>query len=114
MLYQKSDFLKYKDFETRYKAKTKFVKYYGVVSSLTKLKKYFQDQATMNSTDQITRSQKLVSSSSFRNEVYKLIVKGITSTPDKSQNKWIAYCENYKNLIKWDKSYSALLLHERN
>ena len=57
----------------------------------------------MNSEDQLTRSQKLLSSSSFCNEAYKLIVKGMTSTPDKSQSKWIPDCENYGNLIKWDK-----------
>ena len=33
------------------------------------------------------------------------IVKGITSAPDKSQSKWIAECEKYENLTKWDKSY---------
>ena len=59
----------------------------------------------MNPEDQLTRSQKLLSSSSFCNEAYKVIVKGITSTPDKSQSKWIADCKNYENLIKWDKSY---------
>ena len=59
----------------------------------------------MNSEDQLSRSQKLLSSSSFCKEAYKLIVQRITSTPDKSQSKWIANCENYENLIKWDKSY---------
>ena len=59
----------------------------------------------MNSEDQLTRSQKLLSSSSCYNEVYKVIVKGITSTPAKSKSKWIADCENYENLIKWVKSY---------
>ena len=34
------------------------------------------------------------------------IVEGITSTTDKSQSKWIADCENYENLLKWDKSYT--------
>jgi len=59
----------------------------------------------MDSEDQLTRSQKLLSSSNFCNEAYKLIVKGITSLPDKSQSKWIADCENYENSIEWDKSY---------
>lgn len=59
----------------------------------------------MNPEDQLSRSQMLLSSSSFCKEAYKLIVKGITSTPDKSQSKWMADCENYENLIKWDKSY---------
>jgi len=105
LLDQKFDFLKYKDFKTRCKVDTTFLRYYGVVSVLAKLKKSFQDQATMNSGDQLTRSQKLLSSSSFCNEAYKLIVKGITSSPDKSQSKWIADCENYENFIEWDKSY---------
>jgi len=104
LLDQKFDFLKYKGFKTRYKVNTTFLKYYGVVSALAKVKKCFQDQATMNSEDQLTRSQKLLSSSSFYNEAYKLIVKGITSSPDKSQSKWIADCENYENFIEWDKS----------
>ena len=72
---------------------------------MAKFKKSFQDQTTMNSEDQLTRSQKLLSSSSFCNEAYKVIVKRITSPPDKSQSKWIVDCKNYENLIKWDKSY---------
>ena len=60
----------------------------------------------MNSEDHLIGSQKLLSSSSFCNEAYKLLVKGITSTPDKSQSKYTADCENYENLIKWDKSYT--------
>ena len=59
----------------------------------------------MNSEDQLSSSQNLLSSSNFCKEVYKLIVKGITSTPDKSQSKWVADCRNYEHLIKWDKSY---------
>ena len=113
LLDQKFDFLKYKDFKTRYKVNTTFLRYYGVLSALAKFKKSFQDQTTMNSEDQLTRSQKLLSSSSFCNEAYKVIVKGITSTPDKSQSKWIADCKNYmymyENLVKWDKSYMYIL-----
>ena len=106
LLDQKFDFLKYdKDFKTRYKVNTTFLSYYGVLSALAKFKKSFQNQTTMNSENQLTRSHKLLSSSSFCNEAYKVIVKGITSTPDKSQSKWIADCKNYENLIKWDKSY---------
>ena len=100
LLDQKFDFLKYKDFKTRYKLIATFLRYYGVLSALAKLKKSFHDQTTINSKDQLTRSQKLLSSSSFCNEAYKVIVKGITSTPDKNQSKWIADCENYENLIK--------------
>ena len=59
----------------------------------------------MKAEDQLSPSQKLLSSSSFCREAYKLIVKGSTSTPDKSQRKWIAECEKYENLIKWDNSY---------
>jgi len=106
LLDQKFDFLKYKDFKTRYKVDTNFLRYYGVISALAKFKKSFhQDQARMDSEDQLTRSQKLLSSSNFCNEEYKLIVKGITSLPDKSQSKWIADFKNYENSIEWDKSY---------
>ena len=59
----------------------------------------------MNSKAQPICGQKLLSYSSFCSEAYKLIVKGITSSHYKSQSKWIADCENYRNLIKWDKSY---------
>ena len=59
----------------------------------------------MNSEDQLSSSQKLLSSSNVGKEAYTLIVKGITSAPDKSQSKWIADCKNYENLINWDKSY---------
>ena len=79
-----------------------------MVAALAKLKKSLPVQVTMNSEDQLSFSQKLLSSSSFCKEAYKLIVIRSTSTPDKSQSKWIANCENYENLIKWDKSYVLL------
>ena len=105
LLDQKFDFLKYNDFKTRYKVNTTFLRYFGVVNALAKLKKSLPDQVMMNSDDQLSSSQKLLSSSNFCKEAYKLIVKGITSAPDKSQSKWIADCKNYENLINWDKSY---------
>ena len=36
MLDQKFDFLKYKDFKTRYNVNTTILRYYGVVSALAK------------------------------------------------------------------------------
>ena len=105
LLDQKFDFLKYKDFKTRYKVNTTFLSYFGVVNALAKLKKSVSDQVMMNCDDQLSSSQKLLSSSNFCKEAYKLIVKGITSAPDKNQSKWIADCKNYENLINWDKSY---------
>ena len=95
-----SDFLKYEDFKSRYKVKTTFFTYYGVVSAMNKLKKSFQDPVMTNSKTQTTCGQKLLSSSNFCKEAYKLIVKGITSTPAKSQRKWITDCGNYENSIK--------------
>ena len=105
ILDHKSDFLKYEDFESRYKVKTTFLTYYGVVSATAKLKKSFQDQVTMNS-NQPTCGQKLLSASNICKEAYKLIVKRISSTPANSQTKWITDCGNYANSIKWDKSYN--------
>ena len=105
LLDQKFDFLRYEEFRTRYNVNTTFlIRYFGVVAALAKLKRSFPVQVRMNPEDQLSRSQMLLSSSSFCKEAYKLIVKGITSTPDKSQSKWMADCENYENLIKWDKS----------
>ena len=105
ILDHKSDFLKYEDFESRYKVKTTFLTYYGVVSATAKLKKSFQDQDTMNS-NQPTCGQKLLSASNICKEAYKLIVKKISSTPANSQTKWITDCGNCANSIKWDKSYN--------
>jgi len=89
MLDQNFDFLKYNGSKPCYKVNATFLRYYGVVCALAKLKKSFQEQATMNSEDQLTRSQKLLSPSSFCKEAYQLIavVNGITSTTDKSQSK---------------------------
>jgi len=98
ILDHKSDFSKYEDFKSRYKVKTTFLTYYGVVSATAKLKKSFQDQVTMNS-NQPTCGQKLLSASNICKEAYKLIVKRISSTPAKSQTKWITECGNYANLI---------------
>ena len=103
ILDHKSDFLKYEDFKPRYKVKTTFITYYGVVSATAKLKKSFQDQVTMNS-NQPTCGQKLLSASNICKGAYKLSVKRISSTPTKSQTKWITDCGNNANSIKWDKS----------
>ena len=59
----------------------------------------------MNS-NQPTCGQKLLSASNICKEAYKLIVKKISSTPAKSQTKWITDCRNYANSIKWNKSYN--------
>ena len=59
----------------------------------------------MDSTNQPTCGQKLTSSSNICKEAYQLIIKRITSTPTKSQRKWITDCENYQSSIEWDKSY---------
>ena len=64
MLDHKSDFLKYEDFKSRYKVKTTFLTYYGVVSATAKLKKSFQDQVTMNS------NQPLVAKSYYRLQAF--------------------------------------------
>ena len=42
LLDQKFDFLKYKDFKTRYKVNTTFLRYYGVLSALANLKSLFR------------------------------------------------------------------------
>ena len=55
--------------------------------------------------NQLTCGEKLLSSSNFCKEAYKLIVKEITSTQTKSQRKWITDCEIFENSIKWDESY---------
>ena len=65
LLDQKFDFLKYKDFKTRYKVYPTYLRYIVVVAALAKLKESLPDQATINSEDQLSRSQKLLSSSSF-------------------------------------------------
>ena len=59
----------------------------------------------MNS-NQPTCGQNVLSASNICKEAYKLIVKRISSTPAKSQTKWITDCGNYANSIKWDKSYN--------
>jgi len=41
ILDHKSDFLKYEDFKSRYKVKTTFLTYYGVVSRHSKIEKVF-------------------------------------------------------------------------
>lgn len=93
LLAQSFDVLKYKDVKNRYKSNTTVLRCIGVVAALAKFKKSFPVQATMNSEGQLSCSQMLLLPSSFSKEAYKLIFKGITSTPDKSQSKWIADCE---------------------
>lgn len=105
VLDQNTVFLKYNVFKTRYKIKTTFVNYYGVVSSIKTLKTYFQPHEIINPKSELTCGQKLLSSINICNAAYKSIVKRIATTPSNSQEKWLNDCENYEHLIQWDKSY---------
>ena len=60
---------------------------------------------TTNSNNEPTRGQKLLSSSNLCSDAYKSLIKKISSTPTKSQEKWIADCNIDENSIHWKHSY---------
>ena len=103
ILDKESNFLKFKDFKNIYKVKTSFLIYYGVVSSIKSLKKHFP--TTTNSNNEPTRGQKLLSSSNLCSDAYKSLIKEISSTPTKSQEKWMSDCNIDENSINWKHSY---------
>ena len=60
---------------------------------------------TTNSNNQPTRGQKLLSSSNLCSEAYKSLIKEISSTPTKGQEKWMSDCNIDKKSINWNHSY---------
>ena len=103
ILDQESNFLKFNDFKTIYKVKTSFLIYYGVVSSTKSLKKHLP--TTTNSNNEPTCGKKLLSSSNLCSDAYKSVKKEISSTPTKSQEKWMSDCNIDEKSINWNHSY---------
>ena len=60
---------------------------------------------TTNSNNEPTRGQKLLSSSNLCSDAYKSLIKEISSTPTKSQEKWISDCNIDEKSINWNHSY---------
>ena len=82
------NFLSYTVFITKYNIKRNYLEYYKVVSALKRLrKKCFPNQ---NLTTLQKAAENLFSSEKVCKEIYQIVVKRKTSSPVKSQGKWLS------------------------
>ena len=105
ILNQDSNFLSFADFKTRYQVKTSFLKYYGVVSSIKNIRKQDQHYVADNSENEST-GLNLLSVSNLSRVAYKRLLQKISSTPLKSQDKWLKDCNIDGELINWKSTYA--------
>ena len=105
ILNQDSNFLSFADFKTRYQVKTSFLKYYGVVSSIKNIRKQDQHYVADNSENEST-GLNLLSVSNLSRVAYKRLLQKISSTPLKSQDKWLKDCNIDRELINCKSTYA--------
>ena len=82
------NFLSYTAFITKYKIKTNYLEYYKVVSALKHFRKKCSNNQNFTTLEKATDN--LFSSEKVCETFYQIFIKRKTSSPVKSQEKWLA------------------------
>ena len=82
------NFLSYTAFITKYKIKTNYLEYYKVVSALKHFRKKCSNNQNFTTLEKATDN--LFSSEKVCKTFYQILIKRKTSSPVKSQGKWLA------------------------
>ena len=82
------NFLSYTAFITKYNIKTNYLEYYKVVSALKHFRKKCSSNQNLTTLEKATDN--LFSSEKVCKTFYQILVKRKTSSPAKSQGKWLA------------------------
>ena len=97
-------FMTMNEFIQKYKIKTNFLEYHGVLAAVQDAKR--RNSGTHNITNTKNLSE-LLESKTFSREVYKILISGIATVPYKSQNKWAVVCDKCNGTdIIWQKAYT--------
>ena len=81
----------YRDFREKYCSSASFLKFYGVTSAIRSAMKSLKLK-TQEGKDQGFSVQKLIAATKPTKLAYKVLIKKISTSPQKSQEKWIQDC----------------------
>ena len=99
LLDAKQNFISYNTFTTQYNIKTNYLEYYKVVSVL----KHFRKKCSSNLNNPTRKYVSLLSSSNVCKKFYECIIEKNSSTPIKSQEKWLSEDAVIGNLeVNWE------------
>ena len=102
------NFLSYTAFITKYNIKTNYLEYYKVVSALKHFRKKCSSNQNFTTLEKATDN--LFSSEKVCKTFYQILVKRKTSSPAKSQGKWLAE-DLFSNIqVNWENTYQLPFL----
>ena len=102
------NFLSYTAFITKYNMKTNYREYYKVVSALKHFRKKCSNNQNFTTLEKA--ADNLFSSEKVCKKIYQILVKRKTSSPVKSQGKWLAE-DLFSNVqVNWENTYQLPFL----
>ena len=102
LLDAEQNFISYNSFTAQYNIKTNYLEYYKVVSVL----KHFRKKCSSNLNNPTRKYVSLLSSSNVCKKFYECIIEKKSSTPIKSQEKWLSEDAVIGNLeVNWENTY---------
>ena len=102
------NFLSYTAFITKYNIKTNYLEYYKVVSALKHFRKKCSNNQNFTTLEKATDN--LFSSEKVCKTFYQILIKRKTSSPVKSQGKWLAE-DLFSNVqVNWENTYQLPFL----
>ena len=102
------NFLSYTAFITKYKITTNYLEYYKVVSALKHVRKKCSNNQNFTTLEKATDN--LFSSEKVCKTFYQILIKRKTSSPVKSQGKWLAE-DLFSNVqVNWENTYQLPFL----
>ena len=102
LLDAEQNFISYNAFTAQYNFKTNYLEYYKVVSAL----KHFRKKCSSNLNNATRKYVSLLSSSNVCKKFYECIIEKKSSTPIKSQEKWLSEDAVIGNLeVNWENTY---------
>ena len=104
----KLNFISYNAFTAQYNIKTNYLEYYKVVSAL----KHFRKKCSSNLNNPTRKYVSLLSSSNVCKKFYECVIEKKSSTPTKSQEKWLSEDAVIGNLeVNWENTYRLPFLN---
>ena len=103
------NFLSYTAFITKYNIKTNYLEYYKVVSALKHFRKKCSNNQNFITLENLA-TDNLFSSEKVCKTFYQILIKRKTSSPVKSQGKWLAE-DLFSNVqVNWENTYQLPFL----
>ena len=80
--------LNYQNFQSKYNIKTSFIQYYGIITSISKLRNKLDAQQPRTVQEKENWATKILLCKKVSRNVYKALIAKVQTTPENSQAKW--------------------------